>query len=402
MNTKKLFVSFCAIAFVLFLVGTLAATSSVTSNASIEVDGVNVLQNPAVVAGDTVVVEVTFTANVNASDMRVRAEIEGDKVDVEAVSTPFDVEANHTYKKALKIQVPSELSDQLSNDINLGVKIWNGDFKSEFPDNTLRVQRPSYDAVVKSVSVSQSVTAGQTFPVDLVLKNMGYNELKDLYVTASIPALGIEKTSYFGDLVPIKECNDDCNSEDTVSGRLYLDMPYEAEAGVYPLEITVTNSDTTTKVVKQLTVKNDFGSNVIVTTTSKTVKVGQAAEYTLLLVNPTNSLKVYSIVPESSGALTSSADSAVVAVPAGSSKTVTVSASADQEGEYNFNVNVLSGSNVESTVKLSLKAEKSTTSSPLVVLTVVLAIIFLVLLVVLIVLLGRKPKKAEEFGESYY
>jgi len=141
--------------------------------------------------------------------------------------------------------------------------------------------------------------------------------------------------------------------------------------------------------------------NVIVTSTSKTVAIGENAEYTLLLVNPTNSLVVYKVIAESSGDVSSSVDGAVVAVPAGSSKTVTVTAKAKSEGEYNFDVNVFSNDKLVEKVTLSLKAEGSAVN-PIVVLTVVLAIIFLVLLVVLIVLIGRKPQKTEEFGESYY
>ena len=135
--------------------------------------------------------------------------------------------------------------------------------------------------------------------------------------------------------------------------------------------------------------------------TSKTVAVGENAEYTLLLVNPSNSLKVYRVVAESTGEVTSSVNSEVVAVPAGSSATVKVLASSKVEGDYTFDVSVLSGDSLVSKVTLDLKAQGKTVS-PIVVLTIILAIIFLVLLVVLIVLLGKKPQKSEEFGESYY
>ena len=64
---------------------------------------------------------------------------------------------------------------------------------------------------------------------DIVLKNTGYNYLDDLYVTARIPALGLERTSYFGDLVAF-ECNDDdeaCDEddEDVTRGRFYFQIP---------------------------------------------------------------------------------------------------------------------------------------------------------------------------------
>jgi uncharacterized membrane protein len=401
MNTKNLMVSLCAVAIAMFLVVTVSA-ANLASNVEIEVDDINVADNPAVVAGETVAIEVVFTADVDASDVRVKAEIEGDKVDLYVMSKSFDVEAGHTYKKTLTIKVPFELKDELSDDVHLNVKIWNGDDETEFENMPVRVQRPSYNPDVKSVSVPQNVDAGETFPVDIVLKNMGYNDLDDIYVTVSVPELGVKKTSYFGDLVPLETCNDDCEEEDTVSGRLFLEVPYEAEAGVYELEVNVKTDDVDSTVSKQVAIKNDFSSNVIVTSSGKSANVGQDAEYSLLLVNPTNSLKVYRVVTESSGELCTGVDESVVAVPAGSSKTVTVMASASEAGEYNFDVHIFSGEKLTDTVALSLTAEDNAASNPIVVLTVVLAIIFLVLLIVLIVLLGRKPKKQEEFGESYY
>jgi len=403
MNTKNLMVSLCTIAIALLLVVTVSAIDLTNpSNVAIEIDGMDVADNPAIIAGDSMSIRVEFTADFDASDVRVKAELEGDKVDVYVMSTPFDVEASHTYKKTLTLKVPFELKDQISDDVTLNLKIWNGDYKTEVEDLVLRVQRPSYNPVVKSVSVSQSVDAGETFPVDLVLKNMGYNDLDDIYVTVSIPELDVKKTSYFGDLVPLEDCTKDCEEEDTVSGRLYLEIPYDAESGFYNLEVEITTDDVSSTVNKQIAVNNDFSENVIVTSSSKTANVGQDAEYSLLLVNPTNGLRVYKIIPESSSELSSSVDESVIAVPAGSSKTVTVMARASEAGEYNFNVNVFSGDKLTDTVSLSLTTEDNATSNPIVVLTVVLAIIFLVLLIVLIVLLGKKPKKQEEFGESYY
>jgi hypothetical protein len=401
MDTKKLLVSFCTFAIALFLVATVSA-ADIASNTQIEVDGISITDNPSVIAGESVAVKVEFTALEDASDVRVRVELEGDKVDSYVVSTSFDVEAGHTYKKTLTLKVPFELKDDLSTDVDLNVKIWNGDYKSEFENIPVRVQRPSYNPVVKSISVSQSVDAGETLPVDVVLKNMGYDDLNDIYVTVSISELGVEKTAYFGDLVPIETCSDDCEEEDTVSGRIYIEIPYGVKAGLYELEVEVTNDDVTSTFAKQIAVQNEFSENVLVTTSSRTVAVGEEAEYTLLLVNPTNSLKVYRVVPGSSTEVTSSADESVVAVPAGSSKTVTVSAMAKSPGQYNFDVSVFSGEKLTQTVALSLNAEAKAVSNPIIVLTVVLAIIFLVLLIVLIVLLGKKPRKTEEFGESYY
>ncbi|GBE20627.1 hypothetical protein BMS3Abin17_01369 [archaeon BMS3Abin17] len=415
-------VSFQAIVIALLLVATVSAFTVTGDLANIDVvkiDGVKANGNDiAVEAGDTVSVKVYFNSLVNASDVRVKAEIEGDKVDVEDRTSSFDVEDGKRYSKTLTLKIPYELKDVLSDDLDLSIKVWNGDYKSEIEDITLRVQRPTYNADVKSVNTPQAVEAGDKIPVDVVLKNMGYNDLDDVYVTASISALGIERTSYFGDLVAI-ECNKDSSAEenygvdidrkcdeddeDTVSGRLYLEVPFGSEEGIYTLEVEVTNDDTSTTIVKQIVISNDFADNVIVTSSSASASAGENAEYSLLIVNPTNKLKVYRVVSGSSDDLSTSVDDSVIAVTAGSSKTVKVTASSSVEGEYDFTVDVISGDEIVGTVNLALTVEGgSSVNSPIVILTVILAIIFLVLLVVLIVLIGKKPEKSEEFGESYY
>ena len=403
MNAKKLLVSLVVIASALFFVATVSA-AEIATNTLVEVEGMNAYSNSvAVVAGNTIVVKVEFNALQDDSDVTLEAELEGEKISVDAISTPFDVENGSRYVKTLTMKVPYELKDALSDDLTLSIEIDGKSHKSTLADVTLSAQRPSYNADIKSVTASQSVEAGETFPVDIVLKNRGYNDLDDVYVTVKISELGILKTAYFGDLVAIEDdTSDDDEEEDTVSGRIYLSVPYDVKAGAYALEVEIENEDTTSKATQQIVVENDFTSNVITASSSKTISAGKSAVYELLIVNPTNKLKVYTVVPESNADLASSADNAVVAVPAGSSKTVQITATANKEGTYTFNVNVLSGNNAEKAA-LNLNVQgKNSTSNPVVILTVVLAIIFLVLLVVLIVLLGKKPSQAEEFGERYY
>lgn len=397
MNTKNLMVSFCTIAIVLFLVAFVSAAEIATID-SVEVNGVDTNgYNVAVIAGNTLNIEVLFTALSDNSNVRIEAELTGTKVDVSEKTAFFDVEADKTYPKSLELTLPYELKDVQSGDFNLNVRIWNSETESEY-STILRIQRPSFNADVMSIEVSQTVVAGEMLPVDVVLKNIGYNDLDDTYVTVSIPALGIEKTSYFGDIVSLE----DNDNDDFAKGRFYLRVPYEALEGIYTIEVEVSNDDLNVIESEEIIVKNDFSAgNLIVNSFRKIVATGQDAEYSFMIVNPTNQLKVYQIVTESNSNLYTNANTAVIAVPAGTSKTVTVTANAVEEGEHTFNVNVLSGNNLEGVITFSLNAEGKQSNS-IAVLTVILAIVFLVLLVVLIVLLGKKPQKTEEFGESYY
>jgi len=398
MNTKNLLVSLCTFVFALFLIG--SASASLVDDYRVTVDGIDVNgTDVSVVAGEDITVKVYFTANNSDTDVTVEAEIEGDKVDYKASTSVFDVIAKKAYKKTLSLKVPYELKDEVYNDgLELNIEIDGKDHKTVLEPITLTVQRPSYNAVIKSVTTPSSIDAGETFPVEIVITNLGYNELDDVYVSAKIAELGlVQGPKWIGDLVPVEECAGDCNYEDTVAGRLYLEVPYNAKDGVYDLEIIVTNDDTKTVKVKEIVINNELSSNIIPSITGQIVAKNEEAVYDLLIVNPTNKVRVYKIVSEGDVSFTSK----VVAIPAGSSKVVSISASSEEDGKYPFTANVFVGDSLEESVELELTVEGKSSNS-VVVLAIVLAIIFLVLLVVLIVLLGKKPEKTEDFGESYY
>jgi len=405
MNTKKLLVSFVMLFSILSLVATTVSAVELATISMVEVDGLNVNSDPAIVVGDSVDIRVEFNSLVNASDVTVEVEIEGDKKDVKAETRAFDVESGNEYARTLRLEVPFDLRDTLSDFVTVNVKVSGDGFKTE-ASYQLRVQREPFSANIMSISVPQSVKAGETFPVDVVLKNIGYNDLDDVFVTAKISALGVERTAFFGELVSL-ECDDDstsvenygvdinrkCNedNEDTVTGRLFLQAPYDAKSGSYTLDVMVENEDTTSSRTAPLVVKNAFSSGNFIVSGNQ-----------LLIVNPTNEVVVYRLIPESTGTVSVSVSDSLVAVPAGSSKAVTVNAVsyADETQVYSVSVFTADGTLVD-VVNFSATTQERNTSSPIVVLTVILAIIFVILLVVLIVLIGKKPEK-EEFGESYY
>jgi len=409
MNTKNILVSFLAVFAVLFLVVTTVSAVEGYKVTHVEVDdGVNTIE-----AGETITVEVWFTAGPNTydQDATVEATIDADDFEVSAETREFDVRPNDEFKKTLRLEIPEELDDKLYDDeVVLEIEI-RGDEYRESGELVLSVKRFPDSVAIRSVSAPQAVSAGENFPVDVVLKNIGYNDLDDLYVSAKISALNVQRSAYFGDIVAI-ECDDNdedefpwsedvnandglgldrkCNEdeEDAVVGRLFLEVPYGVPAGIYTLEVVAENKDATSTKTVQIVVENEFESTVF--------KSGNS----LWVVNPTDSVAGYRIVPESPASVSES----IVFVPAGASKTVDVSP--NTEGEYEFGVKVftLKGELVD-TVTFSgseVPGTEQKGTNPIVILTVVLAIIFIVLLIVLIVLIGKKPEKSGEFGESYY
>ena len=402
MKSKNLFGLFLTIACVLFLTaGVSAATTNLVTIDSVKISGVYDTGNEdiSISAGEMLSIEIIFTADEDASDVRLEAELEGTKLDVDVEVFVGDIEDGKRYREVLTLKVPYELKDEVSDNVALNLKVWNGDYRTVYPEIVLRVQRTPYEAGIMSITMDQSVDAGSIFPVDIVLKNIGYNYLDDVYVTVTIPALGVEKSTYVGDLDAIEVEDED---DDTLRARVYMKVPYDAPAGVYAIEVVVSNDDFTGSKTQQILIENDFANNLIVSDYSKSFNVGEKAEYSLLIVNPTNKLKVYRVVTESSGSLSTSASETLIAVPAGLSRTVSIFAQSNVRGDYTFDVSVFSGEELVSSVTLDANVESGSAANAIVALTIILTIVFIVLLIVLIVLLRKKPEKTEDFGESYY
>ncbi len=378
MNTKKLMVSFMAIATVMFLVATVSAATDITDNLEVKVNDDWADNNDlSVIAGESLIVKATFNSLVDASDVTVKVEIEGNKVDSSEISNSFDVENGLRYSKTLRIEVPYELKDEVSDDASLIVTVKKGSTYKTVSEFTLRVQRPSYNADIMSIVTANTVEAGESFPVDIVLKNIGYNDLDDVYVSAKLSALnGVERTVYVGDLISL-ESDDDDDEDTTASGRISLQMPFDVEPGMYVLDVEVSNDDFEASKSRQIIVENDFPNKI--------VKAGND----LLIINPTDDLEIYKIVSPNSEQF--------VTVSAGSSKTVAITPDSE---EYEVSVLNMNGEVIDSFTFSAV--EDTSVTSPVVILTIILAIVFLVLLVVLIVLIGKKPERTEEFGESYY
>ena len=404
MNAKNLMVCFV---LALFLLTGFAAVnaSGLVNNTTVKVNGIDAVSNTvSVVAGKDIIVNVFFTANKSDSDVTVELTLEGRKIKSLASSDSFDVIAGNRYVKTLTLKVPYELKDSINDTLALSVEVKGNQYSDRLSDIALTVQRPSYNAEVKSVTTPSSINAGETFPIEIVLKNMGYNSLDDVYVSAKITSLGVSQgPKWFGDLRYLKDSSCCDKNEDTAVGKLSLTIPYSAKAGIYSLEVLVKNDDTETKVVKQVVITNSLTENVISTSTTKTVAEGENAVYDLLIVNPTNNVKVYRIITDSTE-IVSSANQAVIAIPAGSSKTVKITASSDVAGNYAFNASVFEGESLLKTAPYNLivKKDGKKSTNTVFILTIVLAAVFVILLVALIMLLGKKPEKSEEFGESYY
>ena len=389
----------------LFAVLTLFALSFVSASLaninSVEFNGVELSTSGMTMAGDvsdTVPVRVTFTADMDESDVKVKVYMEGHRDDTSVSTDRFDIVDGSTYTKLLSLDLPSDAND-LTEEYTLYVDVVSKTERTE-EEYTVRMQRESYTLEILSVDYTSKVSAGDVFPVSVVIKNNGFNRADDNYVVVSIPALGVTTRGYAGDLIPTEECDDDCDDEeDSVYRTVYLKVPENAEAGVYDMEVSVYNEDTEITTTRLISVGDSASTMVLAAVKTKDLNAGETTTYDLIIVNSADNVKVFNLEAVSGDALSVSVPS-VVTVGPDSSETVPITVTAQDDaavGTYTFSVDVDGKQNV-----FAANITGGSVSASVVALTVVLVIIFVVLLAVLIVLLTKKEKPMEEVETSYY
>lgn len=404
----------------LLAVFTVALFASITSaaglnlsNVFVEVDGLPAeAGNVALVGGDMVPIQVEFMANQNARDVEISAWIQGFRSETR-VDKPFaDLISGSKYVSRMSLKVPLTFKEDgaTERDLVLVIRIESDEGSFEI-ERSLNAQRQSRNIGVLLVEFDGIARPDSTLPVSVVLKNFGRHEEENVFVTISIPQLGISKTAFFEDLFPIDVCDDDgdCDRSDSRERRIFLSIPNGVTPGVYEVRVKAVSDDTETVVVKPLNiVGTPIEGRVLANPLGKTFALGETATYEMVLVNTGNKIAVYNIVPQTNDALSIELSDTLTTVPAGSSKTILVKVRANREGTHNFSVSAVSEGFAQTATYAATVQGKSITSSTIsggnnmIVLTVVLAVIFVVLLIILIVLLTKKPEKSEEFGESYY
>lgn len=389
----------------LIAVFAIASVSALGTIDNVQVNGVDHAEsgsNMAIFAGQTIPIRVVFSADENASDVRVKAWISGSR-DYTVASERFDVIEGSVYSRLLSLQAPTSIDPSEDMTLYIDVESRNGGLIHPV-EISLNAQRESYVVDFLAVTMDSQVKAGSVLSADIVLKNMGGHEAEDTFVRATIPALGVETSAYFSDLSAVDQTDPD--KEDAAERTVSIKIPSKAPAGIYVVEFEAFNADSSTTVTKKVAVVGASEDTMVVSSAqSKTIATGEKASYAVTLVNSGSNVRVYELVLDAPTALKVAADESVVAIPAGSSKTVNVEVSASKAGKYPFSVSVSSDGELVKTQNFVANVEGSSGvsgSDTTVILTIVLAVIFVVLLVVLIVLLTRKPEKKEEFGESYY
>jgi len=399
MKRKVLLVPFIAV-LTLLVVG-LASAGNLVSNVDIELNGEDLTTDSlAGFAGEVVPVRVSFSAIQDSTDVKVRVSVYDGHDDVTDVTGRFNIVKDSRYSKLLSLRLPSDL-DTESDDLTLNVEVYDADHGTDdFDDDyRIRMQRESYELDVLAIDYNTRVSAGDVFPVVVVLKNVGFERADDNFVVASVPELGISSRGYAGDLIPTEDYTDYDDEEDSTQKTVYLKVPANAASGVYELEVKVFNDDTETVITRLVNVGSASSTTVLASAKNQDVNAGETKTYDLVIVNSAKSVKVFNIQTISGPVLTVSAPT-VVTVGPDSSEVVPVSVAVSRDaavGTYTFSVDV-DGEQVV----LGANVTGKSVSTSVVALTVILVIIFVVLLAVLVILLTRKEQPIEEVETSYY
>ena len=351
------------------------------------------------------------------TDARVKVYIEGFKEDIEDETSRFHMLEGNMYVKRFTLTLPSstDLDDLTEEELALLVRVSARDQESVEIELPLEVQTDLYSLSILSIDRNEVVNAGDTLAVNVVVENNGFDRLDNVYVRASIPALGVSNRIYVGDLESHRDLEDD-NIDDARDRRIYLNIPRNAAPGNYEMVIEAYSYDTEVKETARVVVRG-ADTRVLSPVTTKTIGPGEEATFDVLLVNSADRMVVYTIMPDQTQGFFVEATEPIVAVGADSSKTTKVKVRASEsvpEGTYVITVNTNSDAGTSEKSSMTVNVKKASTSTgvkpaviagkpnTVVVLTVILVIIFVVLLIILIVLMTKKPTESEEFGETNY
>jgi hypothetical protein len=428
MKSKAILVSLlalCAIAFVM---------TTVNASDVIDIDNIIVKFNDMYLdptgvtatgesVSSVVPVDVEFTALGDYKDVKVKVYIEGYKDEISESTDRFYILDGTMYKKSFKIELPSstDLDDRVE-DLTLIVRISaksamdedgneiSGTIGSGEAEYKIRLQRNLYSLDVLAIDVQDAVVTWNVVAVDVVLENNGYDRLDNVFVKASMPDLGVSRNVFIGDMAAVDENNYD-DIVNSISKRIYLNLPRNTAPGTYNLVIEASNNDVS--VSKQQKVEITVPETSIVPpVTAKSVAPGEEVTFDVVLVNPSDKVVIFTLTPQESTGIVVTVQEPVVVIPAQSSKTVKVTAKAAAnaaQGTHLVTINVNSETGAAKQVSFTVNVEGKNIlstgdnrSNTVLVLTIVLAIIFVVLLVILIVLLTKKPAESEELGETSY
>ncbi len=432
MNKTILMILIATIALTVFA----SADSDLYDITNVYVDGIQVSDGDisGIELNDDIEIKVYLEGTGNSStcpdgdvddcsvEVKVKAWIGGYEYDdLEATTSSFDIEPGVNYRKTLTITIPEDL-DVDDNDYTLYVEVYDSD-DEERESYDLYAERPSHSLNILDVIYDSTIKAGDDFPVEVRIENLGEKKENDIKVEVSLEDLD-SQTEYIEELSSSEIDNEDEESSDSAYFDLQLDD--EVESGYYTLTVKVSynrghDSFEETYKVKVDGVESSEATGTAKTTvslSSTTVKGSQDEEtsFNLKFSNSGSESETYKVTVNGiSQWATSSVSPSSVTVASGSTEEIEITLTPDSEasGDYDFSLQILD-SNDKLIEDVAMTMNVSEDSSVFGDTSSMLKVGFIIL-IVLIILIGlivafRKMKDDDDDddelepkeGKTYY
>lgn len=362
----------------------------------------------SVEVGETIPIEVTNIASVNISDVVITAELayNGKKVSVESKSA--DLVSGTKYTKTLLLKIPENIKTTSSgNYYTLSVRMQDNDGNQiESQQFKLTVQRADDNLEIQKVMATPA-NAGEPVIVTVVAKNIGADDLEDVYVRVSIPDLNIVAEERMGDIL----ASDKGEDEDVATKDVALVIPDNAGFGNYALKVEVYDDDDNVDITSTESIYINGVApaekfvEVVPTLASQSMNQGDTATYTLRVANIGDTTKAFNVlVTGTEGWSAYELNPLSITLAPESSTLVTVAVTAADKaltGEHRFTVKVKSD-NAERTVALTANVDEKAGGVDALMISVIVLAIVLVILVVVLVKTRKSSDEMAEAEESYY
>jgi len=394
----------------------------------------NQYETPALEREENAEIKVSFKANGDFEETKVKAWIGGYYDDIEAETPLFDVFEGSTYTKTLYLYIPKDIDARDMYTLHVDIQHRSDLSGTDEADVETSIQRIANWLEIMSVELYDSgnyygscsgctVTfeAGSTLYVDVAVKNRGNHEAEDVYVKVSLNELCIERTVYLGDL----EASDSDDDEDAKSVTVALMIPSNAYAGTHTLEVKAYNDEVSDTEFRNIVIEGpgkreeeeeEGEVEIVPQITSNEIEMGKGAVYTVLVANfgdaeedfTVNTLGLEGGCEESActGWAEATINPQAFSLQPGESKVVNVYLAVSEnavEGEHIFSVKVEHDGEAQQfsmTANVTKVEQAWDWKTILTVIGIILAVAIIVLLIIL--LTTKKTADKAEIEESYY
>ena len=361
-----------------------------------------------VLNGETLEVNMRFSALENVEDARLNVFVEGyEHASILESTEIFNLIEGKTYVKTLSIELPTDMDNQ--QDYKLRIVGANDLSGITYKEYVLYVdtQRHRVDVLDLTMTPSSGVEPGQNIIANVRMKNRGQMEQDSVRVNVAVPALGVSESSYISNLNP---------EEVATSDDMLLFIPEDAEPKTHNVVVTLSYDDGYTATTEEFTLNVvapsivEEESLLISFKNNVNLVAGQENVMKIVVANPNGESKPISLAHIENVWSDVEVSPTLSMVQGGSDAefivTVVPRKSVSGERELKFVVKEGAETVKEFAVSTYVEGEEESSTSWLTITLIVLLALALVILLALVVTIARRKSDEDEeepsSEEEYY